>query len=107
MCQIAGICHIDGPDGIALSAVKDMIGVLCHRGPDEAGIYLDDHVELRHARLSIIDLASCLQPVKNCMNSCGSRTFGNQKDLVWRGHFECGRHGKKPPCDSWLLIYDV
>lgn len=57
MCGIAGICHIDGPDGISLSTLKDMIGVLSHRGPDETGIYLDDHIGLGHARLSIIDLA--------------------------------------------------
>lgn len=97
MCQIAGICHIDGPDGISLSTVKDMTGVFSHRGPDEAAIYLDDHVGPGHARLSTIDLASCVQPIKNCMNSCGSRTFGNQKDLVWCGHFECGRRGKSRP----------
>lgn len=42
-----------------------MIGVLCHRGPDEAGIYLDDRVGLGHVRLSIIDLSSGVQPIHN------------------------------------------
>lgn len=42
-----------------------MIGVLCHRGPDETGLYLDDHVGLGHARLSIIDLTSGMQPIHN------------------------------------------
>jgi len=65
MCGIAGICHIDGPDGISLNTVESMIGVLCHRGPDEAGIYLDDQVGLGHARLSIIDLSSGTQPIHN------------------------------------------
>jgi asparagine synthase (glutamine-hydrolysing) len=42
-----------------------MIGVLCHRGPDEVGIYLDNQVGLGHARLSIIDLSSGTQPIHN------------------------------------------
>ena len=46
MCGIAGICHIDGPNDVSLDTVKSMVGVLHHRGPDEAGIYLDDRVGL-------------------------------------------------------------
>ena len=65
MCGIAGICHIDGPGGVSLSAIRSMIGVLGHRGPDETGVYLDDHVGLGHARLSIIDLSSGVQPIHN------------------------------------------
>ncbi len=65
MCGIAGICHIDGPDGVSLNAIKSMIGVLGHRGPDETGVYLDDYVGLGHARLSIIDLSSGVQPIHN------------------------------------------
>jgi len=65
MCGITGICHIDGTDGISLNSIKDMIGALCHRGPDETGVYLDDQVGLGHARLSIIDLSSGVQPIHN------------------------------------------
>ena len=65
MCGIAGICHIDGPDSVSLDTIKSMVGVLHHRGPDEAGIYLDDRVGLGHARLSIIDLSSGTQPIHN------------------------------------------
>jgi len=65
MCGIAGICHIDRPDGISLNTIKSMIGVLHHRGPDETGVYVDDQVGLGHARLSIIDLSSGVQPIHN------------------------------------------
>ncbi|MHC4436563.1 MAG: asparagine synthase (glutamine-hydrolyzing) [Planctomycetota bacterium] len=65
MCGIAGICHINGPNGVCLNSIKRMTGFLCHRGPDEAGIYLDDQVALGHARLSIIDLSSGVQPIHN------------------------------------------
>ena len=65
MCGIAGICHIDGPDDISLDTIKSMIGALRHRGPDESGVYVDDRVGLGHARLSIIDLSSGVQPIHN------------------------------------------
>ena len=65
MCGIAGICHINGPDGISPDTINRMIGALHHRGPDEAGVYLDDRVGLGHARLSIIDLSSGVQPIHN------------------------------------------
>ena len=65
MCGIAGICRINGCNGVSLEAVKNMIGVLGHRGPDETGLYIDDHVGLGHARLSIIDLSSGVQPIHN------------------------------------------
>ncbi|MEJ2703109.1 MAG: hypothetical protein P8Z79_11770, partial [Sedimentisphaerales bacterium] len=65
MCGIAGICHTDGPDGISLKTLENMISVVRHRGPDETGVYLDDRVGLAHARLSIIDLSSGVQPMHN------------------------------------------
>jgi len=36
-----------------------------HRGPDQFGIYLDDHVGLGNARLSIVDLGGGQQPITN------------------------------------------
>ena len=42
-----------------------MMGAMRYRGPDEAGVYLDDHIGLGHVRLSIIDLASGGQPIAN------------------------------------------
>src|SRR4030042_413355 len=65
MCGIAGIGHIDGPGHVSLNSIKSMISYICHRGPDETGIYLDDHVGLGHARLSIIDLSKGVQPIHN------------------------------------------
>ena len=93
MCGIAGICHIDGPDGVSLNSIKNMIGALCHRGPDETGVYLDDHVGLGHARLSIIDLSSGTQPIHNEDKSLWIVYNGEvfnypelKKDLLRKGH---------------------
>lgn len=65
MCGIAGIFNIKRPGEISLDTIKSMTGVLNHRGPDEAGAYVDDYVGLGHARLSIIDLSSGVQPIHN------------------------------------------
>jgi asparagine synthase (glutamine-hydrolysing) len=64
MCGIAGILATDGapvnPDHLAA-----MIGVLRHRGPDDAGLQADGAIGLAHARLSIIDLEGGAQPMCN------------------------------------------
>ena len=93
MCGIAGICHINGRDGVSLNNIKRMIGALCHRGPDETGIYIDDQVALGHARLSIIDLSSGVQPIHNEDKSLWIIYNGEvfnypelKKDLLQQGH---------------------
>lgn len=61
MCGIFGIVtpHLD------LGFLKRATDTLAHRGPDDAGYYLDDHIGLGHRRLSIIDVASGHQPIFN------------------------------------------
>jgi asparagine synthase (glutamine-hydrolysing) len=45
--------------------LRRMLGTIRHRGPDEFGIYRDEHVGLGNARLSIIDLSGGQQPIGN------------------------------------------
>jgi len=66
MCGIAGV--VNRRAGLAppeLRQLQVMAGALRHRGPDEFGVYRDQHAGLSHARLSIIDLASGQQPLTN------------------------------------------
>lgn len=65
MCGIAGICNLIEPIGVPFDTIQRMTSVLHHRGPDEAGIYLDDWVGLGNTRLSIVDLSSGTQPIHN------------------------------------------
>lgn len=65
MCGIAGLFNLSGSEQITLDSIKHMIFVQQHRGPDETGIYIDDHIALGQARLSIIDLSSGTQPIHN------------------------------------------
>jgi len=65
MCGVAGIFNISSRDKIEESKIQSMVNQLHHRGPDGTGIYLDDHIGLGHARLSIIDLEGGQQPIHN------------------------------------------
>jgi asparagine synthase (glutamine-hydrolysing) len=42
-----------------------MRDLLAHRGPDDAGIFVDERAALGHRRLSIVDLAAGHQPLAN------------------------------------------
>jgi asparagine synthase (glutamine-hydrolysing) len=59
MCGLSARHDVDPAD------LTRMMGVVRHRGPDEAGVYVDDAVGLGHVRLSIIDLDSGCQPIHN------------------------------------------
>ena len=65
MCGIAGILTKPGSEPASFDVLRDMIGMLRHRGPDEYGCYRDDRIGLGHARLSILDLSSGAQPLSN------------------------------------------
>ena len=65
MCGIAGIVAADALSPDDRHRVVAMRDVLAHRGPDAAGMFVDEHAALGHRRLSIVDLASGQQPLAN------------------------------------------
>lgn len=65
MCGIAGLIALSPAGRPQVDDLQAMIRVFHHRGPDEGGLFLDDHAGLAHARLSIIDLAGGTQPIHN------------------------------------------
>jgi len=60
MCGIAGFIGLDTPKQ---EVIKKMADRIAHRGPDDEGFYIHDHVALAHRRLSIIDLEGGKQPM--------------------------------------------
>lgn len=70
MCGIAGIVGLNaGAPPPSREALVRMASALFHRGPDEFGIYRDDHAGLAHSRLSIIDLSTGQQPMADENNT--------------------------------------
>lgn len=61
---MCGICGVWGNDSI--KPVEAMVSAMHHRGPDDHGCFIDDHVALGMSRLAIIDTsASGHQPMAN------------------------------------------
>ena len=65
MCGITGAVWNDPQKALDPSVLERMIAVLRHRGPDDAGTYLENGVALGHRRLAIIDCAGGRQPLCN------------------------------------------
>lgn len=65
MCGIAGMFDRSRRQPAAEAGLRQMLGMLRHRGPDEYGILLDHETGLGSARLSIIDLGGGAQPIAN------------------------------------------
>lgn len=64
MCGIAGIAGLNGQP-VSRQELKQMCDALTHRGPDDEGYYVGNGIGLGHRRLSIIDLDTGHQPVRN------------------------------------------
>jgi asparagine synthase (glutamine-hydrolysing) len=64
MCGVVALLHLDGRpvDERELVAMRDL---MTHRGPDEAGSFVDGAAGLGHRRLQIIDLGGGHQPMAN------------------------------------------
>jgi len=65
MLAVCGIAGVAGPRSDREGLLQAMSDALAHRGPDEAGAFIDDDVALAIRRLSIIDVAGGHQPYVN------------------------------------------
>ena len=106
MCGICGFVS-SNPDRLVGEAVlKRMCQVLYHRGPDDEGYYVDEHVRLGVRRLSIIDLITGQQPITNEDNTLWLVLNGeiyNYRDL--RRQLEGRGHVFASKGDSEVIIH--
>ena len=93
MCGIAGIVEPAGGAPPTEHAMRRMLALIRHRGPDQFGIYVDGRVALGSARLSIVDLSTGQQPIANEDGSLwivfNGEVFNHvelRPDLEARGH---------------------
>ena len=92
MCGIAGIIRLDDKP-VLPDDIRRMCGAMTHRGPDDEGIYIGPGIGLGMRRLSIIDLKTGNQPVRNEDGSIWVIQNGEiynfkelRQDLERRGH---------------------
>ncbi|MCH0540319.1 asparagine synthase (glutamine-hydrolyzing) [Streptomyces sp. MUM 203J] len=65
MCGIAGFLSPSPNAGSRPAVITAMLSEIRHRGPDEAGYYLDDGMAMGTVRLAIVDPASGAQPMSD------------------------------------------
>src|SRR5687768_17240810 len=58
MCGICGVVYTDSSRPASERKLVDMRDVLVHRGPDDAGSFLEPGIALGSRRLSILDLSA-------------------------------------------------
>lgn len=69
MCGFVGFTAVDYNSSINTEIIKDMADRIIHRGPDDDGYYVDEHIAMGFRRLSIIDLEGSHQPMMNADGS--------------------------------------
>lgn len=106
MCGITGIFYPKKSSRINCKILETMNNSLAHRGPDDAGTYIEDYIGLGHRRLSIIDLSNGHQPVFNEDGSVVVVYNGEiynfnelMQELVKAGH------SFKTRCDTEVIVH--
>jgi len=106
MCGIAGIVPSDLARVPARARLEKMIGVLRHRGPDGFGFHTAPGIGLAHARLSIIDLATGGQPIRNETGSVWVVFNGEIFNYVeLRQRLEAAGHRFYTQSDTEVLVH--
>ena len=107
MCGINGIA-LSSRSGRAVDprVLERMRDVITHRGPDEAGIFVDANIGLGHRRLSIVDVASGHQPMTNedgALQIIYNGEVYNHAD--YRDELEARGHVYHTHCDTETILH--
>src|SRR3954469_8464891 len=106
MCGITGIVAREGLGPDDRDRVLRMRDIISHRGPDDAGVYVDAHAALGHRRLSIVDLAAGHQPLSNEDQTVWIVFNGeiyNHRDV--RARLESAGHRYATRCDTETIVH--
>lgn len=110
MCGINGIIYSERSGRVVdVSDIIRMRDVLHHRGPDEAGTFVENNVGLGHRRLSIVDLKNGQQPMFNADRSCVISYNGEvynhadyRRELTEKGY----RYNTQSDTEAILHLYE-
>ncbi len=106
MCAIAGILNLAEAPLPTEDALRRMLAMVRHRGPDQFGIYLTDRVALGNARLSIVDLSGGQQPIANEDESLWIVFNGEIfNHIELRADLEAKGHRFSTHCDTEVVLH--
>lgn len=106
MCGICGIVYRDPQRPVDRRILRDMAGMIAHRGPDDEGFYIHKNVGMAVKRLSIIDIAGGHQPMVNEDNTVAVVFNGEiYNHLTIRRDLEARGHVFETRCDTEVLVH--
>jgi asparagine synthase (glutamine-hydrolysing) len=107
MCGINGIAFSSRSHRtIDVRVLERMRDVIAHRGPDEAGLFVDGNVGLGHRRLSIVDVAAGQQPMTvedGRLRITYNGEIYNHAD--YRAELEAKGHRYDTHCDTEAILH--
>jgi asparagine synthase (glutamine-hydrolysing) len=106
MCGIVGVVNLYESAPVPVEILRQMLGMIRHRGPDEFGLYRDEWANLGNARLSVIDLGGGQQPICNEDETLWIVFNGeifNYPEL--RPDLEARGHRFKTDCDTEVILH--
>lgn len=107
MCGINGIALSSRSSRvISREVLEKMRDVVTHRGPDDAGIFIDRNVGLGHRRLSIVDVSRGHQPMTNedaSLHITYNGEIYNHAD--YRESLEAKGHVYQTHCDTETILH--
>ncbi|HEV2058469.1 MAG TPA: asparagine synthase (glutamine-hydrolyzing), partial [Solirubrobacteraceae bacterium] len=105
MCGICGLAALDGA-AVDAAPLDAMSAALVHRGPDDAGSFVDGPVALAARRLSIIDLAGGHQPIASEDGRVHAVQNGEiLNHAALRSELQRGGHRFATRCDTEVLVH--
>ena len=107
MCGINGIAFSSGSgkkiNREMLAAMRDEI---THRGPDDAGLFVDANIGFGHRRLSIVDVAHGAQPMANADETCVIIYNGEvYNHAEHRADLEASGYEFQTHCDTETILH--
>ncbi len=107
MCGINGIAFSSRSGrAVETGVLERMRDCQHHRGPDDAGLYIDGAVGLGHRRLSIVDVAAGHQPMTNedsTLHIIYNGEIYNHADF--RAELEAKGHRYRTHCDTETILH--
>lgn len=107
MCGIVGILDTRPDAEVDPAVIESMLEAIVHRGPDDAGTYVDGPVGLGTRRLKIIDLEGGHQPLSNEDGSAWVAFNGEIFNHADR-RTELATHGHqfRTRCDTEVIVHE-
>jgi asparagine synthase (glutamine-hydrolysing) len=108
MCGINGIAFSSRSNRrVSERVLIEMRDAVAHRGPDDAGIYLDENIGFGHRRLSIVDVAHGQQPMFSAGGKSLVITYNGEiyNHADYRAELEAKNYQFQTRCDTETILY--